>query len=613
MKNLILFIGRISQFEAHFVRLTQFRDEKELHTSFYNYFHASLEIWWAFIEISFILRLEKRFNFSEIYLLKEDNFCDLFTQTLRIFLYDVFFLSLSHFNQSSIKDCLYISPFCCSCLFQIVVMIRMLICDSTHTQPEEPIQLDQFYQFLFEALAHFETKPDGSEEKLQQESLDLNHFKTIAFEGHCVKNYNEFMIWIFSSLVPLLSVNFDSNRKLCFSTRITVTIPATVIKMYRLILKEIDSNLNSKNVLADQRVSSLLIFTLKYSQFLSTPAFDLLSLFVEYFLKRLNVNYRIHSMHSLDAYQFVPKNSDKWKEQVEEITTSKLNLFHYDNSFKLFLTFLSVQLRALFKQNMQKFVGLNFQKFISKVLVSLQPRLLKSLEMLGICNLCSFYLVLIDSIPATSWCEIVDKVSNIFKEILKERKPPTMEVWIKFQFTILHLQDSTANLKVVQVLAKNFEQFATDLQSTMEARQIVSVVLLYFAELSLLLEKCRRDAWESINLLLYFKHLVLNLDLIRLASNLHTLAVDPFEMESVFDFLHQLCQSINGLLQTSVPQTSNDDLDIEVQQSDFKDQLIAFSNQMIDSLKEFVRIELSHQNAWRISTLAFDLTSTSVM
>src|SRR5699024_5649616 len=136
---------------------------------------------------------------------------------------------------------------------------------------------------------------------------------------------------------------------------------------------------------------NLLMLALKSSQFLSAPPFDLLILFVEHILKKLNVNYNIYragatgGTNSIQEYSWMPRNSSRWLQTVERVLTISSDT-GINNNFQIFLFFLDTQLHRLFASVSNgvssdgKSQYLNFQKLVSKIVVTLQPRSLKQIE-----------------------------------------------------------------------------------------------------------------------------------------------------------------------------------------------------------------------------------------
>src|SRR5699024_5907238 len=126
-------------------------------------------------------------------------------------------------------------------------------------------------------------------------------------------NYRLFQTWIFTNFVPLFSLDLSFSNNLQISS-LKVTLPSVLTKIVRLALKESETS----NIAQESTLYNLLILALKSSQFLSAPPFDLLILFVEHFLKKLNVNYNIYragatgGTNSIQEYSWMPRNSSRW-------------------------------------------------------------------------------------------------------------------------------------------------------------------------------------------------------------------------------------------------------------------------------------------------------------
>src|SRR5699024_5890421 len=145
--------------------------------------------------------------------------------------------------------------------------------------------------------------------------------------------------------------------------------------------------------------------------------------------KKLNVNYNIYragatgGTNSIQEYSWMPRNSSRWLQTVERFSTISSDT-GINNNFQIFLFFLDTQLHRLFASVSNgvssdgKSQYLNFQKLVSKIVVTLQPRSLKQIEPMGVFNLGTFFLTIITSVPSDRWADMCDKVVSSDRSIL---------------------------------------------------------------------------------------------------------------------------------------------------------------------------------------------------
>ena len=665
LKSLLIFTGRISQFR-HFLWLkhrksasteSPFQHLLDQKTALYSYYHVVLEIWWSTVEISSLMQMSNlsKFSFNDIFLVKEDlsvSTCKIsghpmFTQSIRILLYDILLLgSRSHFETkfTPSTDYHYQSPFICTCSWEIVVAIRMLITSpNSSTDLEKMSTLDQYYNFLFDVLSLFDgstanhkngqiEQQQYNEEDMQTHEVYFEYFSSISFPKIAIYHesyYRLFQVWIFSNIVPLLLIDLDVSNHLRIGT-FKVTHPAALTKLVRQALKNCEaSNSTQAKINNELIVYNLLILTLKNSQYLTFPNFDLLLLFVEYFLKKLNVNYNVHSGNANSVQEYIswmPRNSLSWHKDVEQM----LNSSNEPNNFKLFLRLLARQLQEIFScQNDElKNVNGNFQKLVSKIVITLQPRSLKLFDLMGVFNLCTFYLTLVLSIPDDRCAEILDKALNIFGEIGKnicaESKPngSMAGVLVQFHFGLIQQEKFSNDVigKVTDQLLKLFEKLQIALLNC-SLSQYIAFVRLYFDELGLLVDSLKSSRFSQHYLQLLEK-LVLPLDLIAIQRN-----VRSSKQSSDFQKPPQVIETLGELLQFCIESIQENESCALA--SDFlenlssleychnKKEMIEFSKKLNEKLENLTKTELvncsEEADLEMISNVAFNITLSTLL
>lgn len=664
LKSLLIFTGRISQFR-NFLWLkhkkaasneSPFQHLSDQKTALYSYYHVVLEIWWSAIEVSYLMQISSlsRYNFNDIFLVKEDsstsnhkiNGHPMFTQAVRIFFYDILLLgSRNHFETSftTSNDYRYQSPFICTCSWEIIVAIRMLITASNSTIVSEkipPVSLDLFYHFIFDVLNLFDgstaKKANGqmgeqlcNEDKMQIHEVYFENFSSISLPKLAISsetNFCLFQMWIFSNIAPLLPIDLDVSNQLQVGT-FKVTYPTVLTKTVRKALKICESaNSTQSRVHSELAIFNLLILVLKNSQFLTFSNLDLLLLFVEYFLKKLNVNYNVQSRTASSVHEYVswmPRNSLSWYKDVERLL-KKSN--EESNNFKLFLCLLASQLQELFYGQIdeQKNVNGNFQKLVSKIVVTLQPRTLKQFDSMAVFNLCSFYLTLVVSIPVDRLSDFLDKLLNIFGEIGKnicaESKPNSSmaELLIQFHFALIQQEKFSKEItrKVIAQQMKLFENLQTSLFNS-NSNQYTSFVRLYFEELELLIDLLKSSS-SSKRYFQLLETIFLKVDLVKILRNLRSSkSTSEFQKSpQVIEILGELLQFFIESIQIYESRTlATDSLSLE-NGHEMKD-LLEFAKKFNENVKDLVKSELTFlaedTDLEVISNIAFNVTLLTLL
>lgn len=509
LKNLCNVSGRLVQFLQTFRAYNHFVNEREQPSAFFNYFHAVLQIWTTMIEVSFVLTAKQvRYSFADLRLIKESVGHCLFDQSIRIVLYDILALSLGRFSTDT-NELLYRSPFVCGCFMEVIIMLNHLVSNIGDTQSNDinntqssqqhittttTKNVNRFYELLFETLKSFDV--DDNYNNSDVDFVDFNQFKTIVIPlgRHRIlqkENAQLFPIWIFANTVPLLSIEMVGET-LEAGNNYNVTFPAMLMKIYRNMLKEFEKDKDNVS-----NLSTLLIFTLKIVNFLSTTCFEVVMIMLDYFLKRLNTNFGGRSTTTVEgAFGWLPKNSSRWLLTVTEMSMAgdeigrlDLVLLPNDGHFRLFLTFLVNQLKRLFdsSNNIEpRLVTTTFQRFLSKIVVTLQPRLLQSLDTIGVYHLGTFFLAIIKASSLQRWSEMIDKTLNVFSEIHKTETPTTlpskssMQLWLKFLFACLTTQPSTPiNQKVANQIGKIVARLITGSNSSDSANRGATAIEVF--------------------------------------------------------------------------------------------------------------------------------------
>lgn len=568
MKRLLLFIGRLSQFDRKFQEFSFYR-KSDQENALYHHFHLTLQIWWTFIEMCFMRKSLKNNQrlLTEINLIICDGTSDnndLFFQSVRILFYDLLSFSVLRFNDIYKNNYENLtSPFVCTCFMEIIIMLKIILSFSLNNN--EFNNFEQFYSILFDLIENFDPKKSNQTFTLNNE-IQIEHFKSIWMEKYTADNYNQYLLWIWSNIVPLLRI-FPDSQKLSdysYSHNISVPLPSTIVKIYRIMIKELEiefpyaksNSFNEKYRL----VSSLLLSAIRISRFISEESFKIALILTDFILKRLNFNFINSNANMIEDF-IVVKNGHKWSENVSEIIATKN--YNYSDIFKLFLFYTYNQLKNLVIINDQKRNQSSnqvFQKIISQVLVTLQPPILRSLKLNGFYKMGLYYLTLIKSIPINYWIEFNDRLLNIIKELIKEkRNADFLEMIMKFLFAIFHIQkkfcfedrkiSSIINKIINNNVLKNFVLIN-------QKKEYLSLINCYFNELNSLLEQNSFDGINGPIILYYIDDLIIKIHLIPLFRQIHLFNSNHSDCTKIGEFFNNL---LNEIYQTIAPSFLNND------------------------------------------------------
>lgn len=634
LKSLLVFVGRLSQFRSYFwtnreQQQLPFRHNNDHLSPLYNYYHVILEIWWSAIEISYIIQsnIPSYYDFKEMNLLKQENLSTskipLFSHAIKILLYDIILLaSQHHFGSNDIfrltsSDYQYQSTFICTCSWEAIIALRFLLTSSNQKSNKG---LGSFYDFLFESLSLFSEEVEANKfETIVMETEDvmdvdcipqdytnnedddedhfteiyLHDFNQVNLPNMVINNQTQnqlFQINVLTNIIPLLVIDLDhQQKKLIIDTSNQVTIPLHFRQLLRNIIQGLESN-------SDWVLSTLLLMVKNCLQFFPKSNLDLLVPIAEYYLQNLNINYelnRVKTSISIQDYSWMPQNSDHWIRLIPTRQT-ELDVFDSGNHFKLFVSILSTQLGKFSHED--KIQNLNYQKFIGKIVINLQPRLLKNLETIGIFNLGTLLQTIVANISTQRWLTITDKFLFIFRQIEDDF---CFQLWIQFHFSILKYDTSSYEIKskIVKQIETYLPKFLNRLFQISNLKQYYVLLKLYFEELSLLLELMK--SWSNDCKVLMLECLFLNLDLSEMFRNIRftnkQLDIGNCDRKT---YQSIIVESINGILNFIISSKTS--------------QPTFFIQKLIEKLKEIFRLELipyaQLNDMETLSKIAFSIT-----
>ncbi|KAH9416552.1 hypothetical protein DERP_009915 [Dermatophagoides pteronyssinus] len=558
MRKLLLFIGRLSQFETKFQEFS-FHRKSDVDGCFYHHFHLTLQIWLTYLEMLYALkRQSNKFYhriFSEFNLLLNNDQAndDLFIQCLRLFLYDILCFSLERFQQNIQNDNDYscyiqpdstFTPFICTCFQETILLLKFMLNNNNNSND------DQFQSIFFNVLAYFDPKNQDKIIVTDRNEIQIDHFRSISLAKYFVKEFNQYSLWLWSNMVPLLAIDLNLTYK-----EIRFDLPPNILKIYRTILREIDCqypSIKSTNLLGKCRlIPSLIICAIRYGCFISDPSIDLVILFMDFFLKRYNYKFSLQSNVNLIDNDMIMtiKDGQKWSEKIQEIIESPEDIYQNNDCFKIFLFYFHQQMKKIQQQQrtnrmknqqIERITMMNYQKIVSKIVVTLQPNFIRSIQPNGFYRIGQLYLILIESLPTERWLEHNDRLLNPIRELLKEKRTiDFQEILLKFYFAILHLKSATTveqNHKIVSILNRYMNGILLENIRLIDPKKdFLKIINNYFNELNNLLTKSFQQFFHY-----YYDDLIGKIELIKMYQQFLSFETDRSDRLIVMEFFKKL-------------------------------------------------------------------------
>lgn len=623
MKSLIMFVGRLWHFRAKFQEFS-FDRKSDFETPFFHHFHLTLQIWWSLLEISWLSKRSQWFNCNR----SQDSSIDFFKETSQILIYDLLLFSSVNFQEDNLQESSMnlnsIVPFKCTCFLEIFTMLKLFYCHSEESS--EP-----FTSLIFEILCFFDAnKLNETNRTIQIDQIQLEYFKLIQCNDFRVKEFNQFVLWLWLNLVPLFNISIDESGKLCHNRLLNLQTPINIVKIFQSIFKEIDSQSTTKSEDEKNRLILILLqLLIKTDRFSNECNTEIVILFLDFYLKRLNSSFSSTNT-MFDDYLMTIKNGHQWSNDINSLTS--LKILPKNEPFNIFLIFINVRLNLLFKFNknrsinreqnsQQRISQLGFQKILSKILVTLQPNFLNSLRSSGLTRLGSFYLMLMKSIPEEKRKDYYEQLLlKPIRELLKRNLSCDFyEIILKLLFAMIHLESSSnrnqfeENNKIASSLQKIITVNVIQ-DETKTRKDFQALILCYFNELIDLLRN-RND--KSI-LLFHLDEFIGQLDLISLWKRLYSFQTLQTDRIIIMEFFNQSILRLNAFITSSKKIFTNEfqstqDLEVRCQNENFFHQSIEKIgenlNRIINSLVEIIKMEISNNFSDDIiANLAFNIT-----
>ena len=463
IKALLLFVGRLSQLKPQLISLAINSDPK---TSIHNYFHCCLDIWWTAVEVMYILDQSKTINLNDFSLIKEEIGTNvLCLQTIRLILYDLTVFSVNRFNSVEHTNKYHsLLLFDCLCVKEMYVLIRHVFSAINNNEVN-----DKFLELIVSNLNSVMNRESDENESIRD-------FKTMVCSSSSPEKPFLHYIWFVTNVVQ--TFNYSLTGELSDDQLISTSIPIILTKKISLLLKQNDSK-------SEECLSPVIYFCLDCIK-LWKPTADLLLPFIEFFFRNLN---KTHSIKTVEDLPLIQKSSVKWLQMVSELSSDRTNAF-IDNSFNLFLSFMRKQLSSIFASCDSKTKLMNWQKFKGKAIVNIQKNKLEKLNHIGIYNLLTFYLVLLDT-NQDIWTDLIDSTLEICSHFLDNGK--YTELVFKFMFSLLQIKSKlVSDQKVCSFISDNynkaFEHRIKNFVSDSVKKQFYALTSTYFEELTLLLK-----------------------------------------------------------------------------------------------------------------------------
>jgi len=294
LKNLLLFVGRLSSFDTNVINELISNNRKQ--SAVTHYYHLCMDIWWASSQNLLILNAKSE---QEISLTRNSLYpTDFRSQLIEIIFSDLIFLASQRFYHNfGKKDICNLSPFICKCMKQFFFLLSLLV--------DQDNVLTNLHPFWL----HFNKIMDALSTESSQETQWLKYFTIIPYNLAIQNNIELFKIWLISNLIPLFgydkSGHFDEKK---LNTNQDCNMNA-LIKSVTLFLKEQEKASNNQSF---KTLPSLLNLCLRLSQ-LCTSSVELLLPLIDFFMKNI---YKEPSY--VASSEIIPKSAAQWSKALKQ-------------------------------------------------------------------------------------------------------------------------------------------------------------------------------------------------------------------------------------------------------------------------------------------------------
>lgn len=337
----------------------------------YHLLHGELE--WRFIFLTIIYKTEcaKGLLGSE-----ESEF----KAELILLVYDLFTLSIAKFLKCSTANMLFSSPFICSCVKVLWIIIYKL---SAELQTNSL----NFWSIFSDILSDLRINKNPYE-NFPSKRILLRSSSRVA-----CKNVDQFSIWLFCGLVKLTANN---------STEASLSRES-----YELFESLIKSYLSSEHSEENLRVLLMIVSEVIFDVW--TPRSEILMAFWENFQRKINSPFFVVGQ-SPNFMAVTAASGAAYLEKIksQQSTTTKLN--PNATSYDMFVYLLGKMVQR-FTQDGQK---IQVQKILSRIYSKFSATKLQTLNEMGIHNLLKLFITLSIS---TNFQEIANKVSATLLQI----------------------------------------------------------------------------------------------------------------------------------------------------------------------------------------------------
>ncbi|XP_013383279.1 protein MMS22-like [Lingula anatina] len=376
---LLLHLGRLTELPSSVLNQCSARQGNTSTNTSYHIFHCHLDVHWGVLEIMHLITTKyPNAGISS----SGQRWCqgpgvedysvdpsDPFQQCLQLLPWDLVVLAMKKHGKLSMKEYLSVSPFHCTCIRELWVMLRELT-----DYRQEHMGKNSFWITLDEILQqvlHIQQQPYTCSSEVE---MDTDKFSLPPI-FQC-SNTTDFCWWLLHNMAPLYAYTSEGEH---------VSLTNPLQNNYMFLVQSLLKPLTSGEQQVDEAHLRCYMQTSLSLCKLWGPNIDVLIHLWDYFYKKLNHHFQIQGL-GVEGLAKINKSAVSWLEKCKDLTKPDSRVDHM-NSFQLFLKHLSFSLGEQGKNIIWKQLkGRFYSKF--------HPRRMQELTEIGLHNFTELFITL---------------------------------------------------------------------------------------------------------------------------------------------------------------------------------------------------------------------------
>ncbi|XP_013393917.1 protein MMS22-like [Lingula anatina] len=555
---LLLHLGRLTELPSSVLNQCSARQGNTSTNTSYHIFHCHLDVHWGVLEILHLITTKyPNAGISS----SGQRWCqgpgvedysvdpsDPFQQCLQLLLWDLVVLAMKKHGKLSMKEYLSVSPFHCTCIRELWVMLRELT-----DYRQEHMGKNSFWITLDEILQqvlHIQQQPGTCSSEVE---MDTDKFWLPPI-FQC-SNTTDFCWWLLHNMAPLYAYTSEGEH---------VSLTNPLQNNYMFLVQSLLKPLTSGEQQVDEAHLRCYMQTSLSLCKLWGPNIDVLIHLWDYFYKKLNHHFQIQGL-GVEGLAKINKSAVSWLEKCKNLTKPDSRVDHM-NSFQLFLKHLSSSLGEQGKNIIWKQLkGRFYSKF--------HPRRMQELTEIGLHNFTELFitLALIGDLE-----DVAGKMADFYAMLQMDNvhHGHRAVVWRGMFVLMLTYEEKGVDISfLAEKMAQEFNalcwEFSNDTLESSRRFQLWSFISMYL--------DCVQDVFEASDQLKLSEYKLLGRGLGQILS-----AVRENELRIVLNFL-QLVLARHRIIYKRVSQQLSDQHQVTQQFREVADALWVTAYQFVQT------------------------------